>query len=74
MIPDRTIYLAIIGVAVLIVWGLTLESENQELRSRTCEVAAQEPSPPQFHIDEENHCVCLLASTVQEPPAATEVQ
>jgi len=31
--------------------------ELRDLRSRTCEVAAQCPLPPQFQIDKDNQCV-----------------
>jgi hypothetical protein len=34
----------------------------RDLRSRTCEQAAQLPSPPQFRVDPEANCVWVRAA------------
>ena len=56
MTPDRFI-IFLLGVTL----GVSYV-EIRDLRSRTCEVAAQEPSPPQFHVDTENNCVWIHTS------------
>ena len=60
MTTDRSI-LPVIGVLASLVTLFALlvraESEIRELRSRRCEVAAQEPSPPMYRVDREANCV-----------------